>query len=171
MESKEILTPKIFYTMKTSFNFYPPACPFVLAIPVLLLGLLSCDPVTPPIKETFSKPTIVDQYIGNYEMSRDNCHDGYYSIDISPDMPDVSFGPITPSKIHISNLMNTGRTPLVAEWDGAAFIFDNQHFTDGKAEVMISGRLYLSESDLTINYTLSDKVRPHLCTATFTRRI
>jgi hypothetical protein len=157
--------------MKTVLNFYHLSYRLALVIPVLIIGLISCD--TEIIERgsyTSSEPTIVDHYIGTYEMAHDDCQADHYSIEISPVIPDISYAPIKASKIYISNLMNSGRTILEAEWDGAAFILENQHFTEGNNTVVLSGRLYQSESELTVKYTLSGKEKAHTCSAVFTRK-
>lgn len=156
--------------MKTSFKIYELGTQLILTIPVLILGLVSCDPPGPPVTEISSGPSIIDRYVGNFEMAQDNCHTEHYSIEISPVIPDISYDPITPSKIYISNLMNSDRTPLEAEWDGAFFILKNQSFTEGNNALLISGRVYQSESELTINYTLPGNGKSRNCSAVFTRK-
>lgn len=160
--------------MKTSlfFNAIHQLSLSLLACATLLLTWSACtDP--PPIIEPGEDPIIdeASDYIGHYDMVEDDCHSSGHTIVISRIPPaeyqDHLDSPLANPRIYIQNLVDNVRSPIVAEWAGAAFVIIEQDYMLEQNPIQVSGRLYHDEGELTVSYQFKGTGKYAVCSGKF----
>ncbi len=161
--------------MKTLLNLTSSSCHLcnlMLICCTLLLTWTACT--DPPIGEIFTPTEIFDpanDYVGNFDLMEDDCNSTPYTIEISRFAligdNDITIGPLDKPRIYISNLVENGRNPVIAEWEGTAFIVYDQDLYVDNVLLNVSGRLFEHDGELSINYDVGGATRNDRCSGKF----
>lgn len=161
--------------MKTLLNLTSFSCHLsnlILICCTLLLSWTACTDVDGP---TTVKPTQIfdpaNDYVGNFDLMEDDCNSTPYTIEISRFAligdNDITIGPLDKPRIYISNLVENGRNPVIAEWEGTAFIVYDQDLYVDNALLKVSGRLFAHEGELSVNYNVIGTTSHARCSGKF----
>lgn len=145
--------------------------PLQVFLAILILGMItSCTDVEIEPIDDYGEADPLAHYLGEYSVFEDNCRYGDYSILLSKYQEDVIDQPVEPPKIYISNFMDNELTPVVAQWDGEAFVAESQNLQLGFKTVNVSARVYKLENELSISYILSENQNSQSCSAKFIKQ-
>lgn len=147
-------------------------CNLMLICCTLLLPWTGCtdieDPIIAPAKPIFDP---ANDYVGNFDLMEDDCNSTPYTIEINHfaligDNDHIS-NPLAKPRIYISNLVGNGRNPVIAEWDGTAFIVYDQDLNADNVQLKVSARLFAYEDELSVNYNVRGPLRNTHCSGKF----
>ena len=161
--------------MKTLLNLTRSSCRLcnlMLICCTLLLPWTGCiDPPDPMIDPPISFGDPASDYVGNFDLMEDDCSSTPYTIEISRfDLTrenDKTISPLDKPRIYISNLVENGRNPVMAEWDGTAFIVYDEDLYVDNVLLKVSARLFASEGELFVNYNVIGATSHARCSGKF----
>jgi hypothetical protein len=163
--------------MKTLLNLTSSSChlcTLILFCCTLLLPWTACTDPDPEFHTTFPPIQIFDpanDYVGTFDLMDDDCNSTSYTIEISRYAligdNDQIISPLDKPRIYISNLVENGRNPVIAEWDGTAFIVYDQDLHVDNEQLKVSARLFEYEGELSVNYNVSGPLRNARCSGKF----
>ncbi len=159
--------------MKTLLNLTSSSCNLMIICCTLLLSWTGCTDPPPPIDDGDLISTFdpARDYVGNFDLMEDDCNSTPYTIEISRfaligDNDQMS-GPLDKPRIYISNLVGNGRNPVIAEWDGTAFIVYDQDLHVDNVQLKVSARLFEYDGELSVNSNVRGPVGNAHCSGKF----
>lgn len=144
----------------------------ILICCTLLLSWTACTDIEDPLfdgSHQIFDP--VSNYVGNFDLMEDDCNSTPYTIEISHFAligdNDQTTSPLDKPRIYISNLVENGRNPVIAEWDGTAFIVYDQDLHVDNVQLKVSARLFEYDGELSVRYSVRGASRNAHCSGKF----
>ena len=163
--------------MKTLLNLTSSSCHLcnlMLICCTLLLPWTACTDPDPEFRTSFKPTQIFDpasDYVGNFDLMEDDCNSTPYTIEISRFAligdNDQIISPLDKPRIYISNLLENGRNPVIAEWDGIAFIVYDQDLHVDNEQLKVSARLFEYDGEMSVRYSARGPSRNAHCSGKF----